>query len=316
MWQQEKKALIRLQLIIAVAISLALICFLLKRNKGDGNTVQTQALGGNKANAEVVRVSLSSPFDPNTADSVTLVGVGLSPQQARSLIHWRNKGKVFSRKEDFKSLNGLTVEQWEHIEPLITIDRRFQLLSDVEDVYDGASSTVHNYPPRQSRSTNRHTLNQDSAHDHNGAITSTSPFYRMPRTPKVKQGETIDLSVCDTAKLQMIPGIGSYYARRIAEYEERLGGYSSLDQLGDLDFLPPGIEQYMTLHHPNIRPLRINHLGVRELTHHPYISYAQAKAIANRVRVVGPFRSWDEILFLSDFNEDDQVRLSPYISFN
>ena len=43
-------------------------------------------------------------FNPNTADSATFVMLGLRPRQAMAIIHYRNAGGRFRKKEDFKRI--------------------------------------------------------------------------------------------------------------------------------------------------------------------------------------------------------------------
>lgn len=306
-WKQQKQAAMRILWVVALAVAIASLLFLQREKPSAAEAPSApRSLAPTSGASADIPTPASVHFDPNTADSSTLVDVGLAPWQARSLIRWRRAGKRFSRKEDLKALNGLTVEQWQHIAPLIDIAPRFRLLADVEDVYAGTSAEVRHYAPR------RETLQAvDSLQ------TPSQGEATPPRVPKLAAGQTIDLSECDTSLLKLVPGIGDVRSRLLVEYADRLGGFASLSQLNDpeLDFLPLGVEKYMTLQQPNVRPLRINHLGVRELSHHPYISRAQAKAITQRVRVVGPFRSWDELLFLPDFEESDHRRLLPYVSF-
>ncbi|MBR0542825.1 MAG: helix-hairpin-helix domain-containing protein [Bacteroidaceae bacterium] len=57
------------------------------------------------------------PFDPNTADSTTLLRLGLSPWQVRSIYRYRAKRGRYSRVEDFRNVPNLTVEQWVRLEP-------------------------------------------------------------------------------------------------------------------------------------------------------------------------------------------------------
>lgn len=60
-------------------------------------------------------------FDPNTADSVTLLEVGLKPWQAKSLINYRDKGGRFRKTEDFRKLYGMTDSMYHALEPWIQI---------------------------------------------------------------------------------------------------------------------------------------------------------------------------------------------------
>ncbi len=334
--RSEQRVLMLLQVLLLVGI-IGILAFLLTRkddgtsdavtsteqSRGNaaGGSGRSNATGGDSAaNAEMVAAPESFTFDPNTADSATLVRVGLSSWQAHNVIRYRQKGGQYHRPEDFKSLYGLTVGQWEHLAPLISIGKEYQYLADNEDV-------SRRYPTgKENRTYGRGADNREwsekgdaVSRDRGGQHrdSSSSPFASNNRVPKLRQGETVALASADTMALERIPGIGGYYARRITEYGEKLGGYVSLEQLNDaaLDFLPMGIEQYLTLGESHVRKLRVNKLSVRELSHHPYISYPQAKQIAERVRVYGAFKDWDELLFLSEFTEKDKARLEPYVSF-
>ncbi len=68
----------------------------------------------------------SFPFDPNTADSTTLLRLGLSPWQVRSIYRYRAKHGRYHKVEDFMRLPGLTNEQWERLKPCIRIAKEFQ----------------------------------------------------------------------------------------------------------------------------------------------------------------------------------------------
>lgn len=58
---------------------------------------------------------------------------------------------------------------------------------------------------------------------------------RAPYQKKIKAGEHIVLNTADTTALKTVPGIGSYYARKIIAYGQRLGGYVSVDQLDEIE---------------------------------------------------------------------------------
>lgn len=354
--RQDQKALMILQFILVAVVIGALIFLLLKKgiekpnNPDDTLAADAYSLqdkqGGNHDNTGLkegtgrggAAQDARMTFDPNTADSATLVAVGLTPWQAHNLLRYRSKGGQYHRPEDLKKLYSLTVKQWEQIAPLIRIGREFQYLADVEDVYassyptrrrpanNGYSSNYSGYSSNHSGYSSNHS-GYASSHSSDANVTSQQRSAtdnlsneqnggnEYPK--KLRQGETVNLNTSDTTALKRIPGIGSYYSKRIADYREKLGGFVSINQLNDeeLNCLPLGIEKYLSLPNSSIRPLRINKLSVRELKNHPYISYQQAKQLADRVRLYGPFKTWDEILFLSTFCEADKARLLPYVSF-
>ena len=339
----EQRALAALQAIMVVVVVGSLLFFLIAGGKEEGREMDNRTMAfrdtfptarqGRAASSKVDSYSVVSPesipFDPNTADSLTLIRVGLSPYQVRNILRYRQKGGVYHRPEDMKRLYGLTVGQWEHLAPLIRIGKKYQYLSDNEDVYarhyerrGGSSWGKGEGTSEQEGEKERDTARQraeTAQHTDSGSYSPTSRTSApaQQRVVKLRPGQRIDLNTADTTALKTIPGIGSYFAMRIAAYRHKLGGFVSLDQLNDhdLSFLPVGIEAYLTLHPVPVRKLRINHLSVRELNQHPYLSYAQAREICETVRANGPLHSWQELLFLPEFSERDRERLEPYVSF-
>ena len=65
-------------------------------------------------------------FDPNTADSTTLLRLGLQPWQVRNIYKYRAAGGVYRRPLDFARLYGLTRKQYLALEPYIHISADYQ----------------------------------------------------------------------------------------------------------------------------------------------------------------------------------------------
>ncbi len=139
---------------------------------------------------------------------------------------------------------------------------------------------------------------------------------RPPHTEKLPEGATLSLNHCDTTQLKMIPGIGSYYAGKICRYRERLGGFTSLDQLAEVEGLPEDIERWFTLEaRPEPRRIRLNHASFKELVRHPYLNYEQVKVIVQHIHDYGRIGSWQELQFYEEFSQKDFDRLAPYFVF-
>ena len=138
----------------------------------------------------------------------------------------------------------------------------------------------------------------------------------VPRHPvKIKEGEHVILNTADTTALQTIPGIGSYFARKIVEYGQRLGGYVSVDQLDEIEDFPLDAKRYLTIRNAQPRKLNVNKLSLNELKRHPYINYYRAKAITDYRRLHGPIHSLDDLRLSKDFPPDIIARLAPYVEF-
>lgn len=223
-------------------------------------------------------------FDPNTADSTQLLRLGLQPWQVRNIYKYRAAGGIYRKKEDFARLYGLTAKQYRELEPYIHISSDYR-----------PASELFEKPVRQPH------------------VEDSSRTLRYP--VKLKEGETIDLSVADTTLLRRVPGIGSYYARRIREYGEQLGGYVSISQLQEIDDFPEESLGYFTLSNPSIKKLNVNQLSQSELRRHPYISYSQARAIVDYRRKHGRIDNLDQLRLLPDFTAEKIGRLRPYITY-
>ncbi len=217
-------------------------------------------------------------FDPNTADSTQLLRLGLRPWQVRNIYKYRARGGVYRRREDFARLYGLTLKDYRRLEPYICISPDFQ------------PASAHIARPPHDVDSTRHYVSKLSA------------------------GSTVDLSTADTTSLMRVPGIGSYYARQIVRYGERLGGYVSIGQLDEIDGFPSEAKAYFTLGSAAPRRLALNRLSLQQLRRHPYLNFYQARAIVDYRRLHGRIDSLQQLRFDSSFSPADFQRLAPYVS--
>jgi len=218
------------------------------------------------------------PFDPNTADSTQLLRLGLQPWQVQNIYKYRARGGIYRKKEDFARLYGLTVKDYRRLEPYIRISADYQ---------PAASLVKDDQPVRDS--------------------------LKYPR--KLEANEHIELNSADTAQLMKVPGIGSYYARRILRYGKQLGGYVSVDQLDEIENFPSEAKKYFVLSPSQPQQLNVNKLSLQQLRRHPYINYYRAKTIVDYRRLHGPINSLQDLRLSKDFPPEVIARLAPYVTF-
>ena len=230
-------------------------------------------------------------FDPNTADSCTLLRLGLPSWQVKSILKYRAKGGRYHRAEDFKRVPGMTPEVYERLAPFITIGRAFRYYDKSELDADNALRQEHNQQ-------------------------LTDSLASLQRPEKFREPTTVDLNAADTTLLKRIPGIASYRARQIVRYREQLGGYVSTAQLSEIERLPAAeLAQWFFVAPNSHRRINVNTATIAEMGRHPYMGFTRAHAIESYRKAHGSIKSINELRLLPDFTERAIARLQPYLSY-
>lgn len=141
---------------------------------------------------------------------------------------------------------------------------------------------------------------------------------------RVQRGErpppaVVDLNSADSAALEGLPGIGPTLARRILLFRERLGGFTSLDQLREVWGLQDSARRTLL---PRLRvapgswqTLPINSATREELDRHPYLRGAPARLIAAWRVQHGPLLHPSDLQRAAGLSDSLLLRLEPYISY-
>lgn len=132
---------------------------------------------------------------------------------------------------------------------------------------------------------------------------------------KEKNIESIELNTCIKEDLVKLPGIGDFFATKIIEYREQLGGFHSTSQLLEvwkfdnekLDKISP----YLTLD-GKTEKLNINSAELEELKNHPYISYTIANSIV-KMRAQNSFKNIEDIKRSKLIDEEYFEKIKPYL---
>ena len=230
-----------------------------------------------------------TPFDPNSADSATLLSVGLRPWQVRNIMRYRARGGRYRLKEDFAQLYGLTLEQYRTLEPYIRIKPQV-MAADV------IKRPKRNYQPRSA----------SSSRSSSSASRSSSS--------KLSPGQTVDANTADTTELKRIPGIGSYFARRIISLRRQRQQFQSKEELLSIRNFPESALSYITLSH-NYPPILINSMTQKELERHPLLNYLQARDIIRLRTNTGRINNLDDLSLLPSFTPQHLKKISSYIEY-
>ena len=145
------------------------------------------------------------------------------------------------------------------------------------------------------------------------------PTVEKPKpTKKVKKVVRVDVNQATVDDWQKLKGIGPYYAKKIINFRDKLGGFYSIEQIGTTYGLKDStfqiVKPFLDLS-PIFRKIEINTFDIDELKNHPYIKWQQAKVIVKYRENHGAFATIYDLGKVGVFSEDDLSKLKPYLDF-
>jgi competence protein ComEA len=219
-------------------------------------------------------------FDPNTLSTEGWQKLGLRDKTIRTIQNYLSKGGHFRKPGDLQNIYGLFPNEFERIAPYIKIE----------------STSTNNYKDFADKTTNE---------------TQPTKTY----TPRYT---VVDINSGDTTAFIALPGIGSKLAARIVNFRDKLGGFYSINQVGETFGLPDStfqkIKQYLKFENTSIRKININTATVDELKTHPYIKYSLANPIVAYRKEHGLFTKVDDLKKLMVITDDIYNKIAPYLS--
>ena len=285
--RQDRRAILLLAILIIIALGLLYTKPMWKHDEpyeAQASDSLIQSLTDKQKEEPLVKIILH-PFDPNTADSLELLSVGLTPYVTRNILRYRKAGGVFRKADDLARIYGLHDTAFARVKPYISI-------------------AVAHRPATESP---QPTMPTDT-------VRREHPYAEYMRA-KHKPGQLVDLNTADTTELMRIPGIGPVRARHIVSYRRALGGFHSIAQVHEAYDMPEDLGDWVHIGTPTVEKLYINKESLSQLRGHPYLTFYQARAIVELRKREGNIRSMRQLLFLDEFTEADTARLAPYLAF-
>ena len=273
-------------------------------------------------------------FNPNTASLEDFVQLGLSEKVAAMICKYRDKGGSFRKPDDFKKIWGLPVEDFERLLPYIRMesetrdmpDKQFARRQIEQFSFDPNTATENDFqrlglPPWTIKSIlnyrtkgGKFRRTQDFQKIYNldeDDFTRLEPYIAIgtaadvtqpaayPSAPKWPAKKPVDINLADAALWMTLPGIGEKRALQLVNYRDKLGGFLSIEQVGQMYNLPDSVFQsirpWLLLENRDIRKIDLNSVSAAELDAHPYFSKKQADLIVNFRLQHGPYRSVEDI---------------------
>jgi len=220
-------------------------------------------------------------FDPNTISTSDWRSLGLRDKTIKTIENYLNKGGHFYKPGDLQKIYGLHDDEYERLKPYINIE------------------------------SSRSKSNVDY-------VSAKSKDETQPAKSYAARYSIIDVNTADTSAFISLPGIGGKLATRIVTFRDKLGGFYSIEQIGETYGLPDStfqkIKQYLKLNNASVKKININTATVDEMKAHPYIKYGLANPIIAYRNEHGVFSKIEDIKKVMAVTEDAYKKIAPYLT--
>lgn len=225
-------------------------------------------------------------FDPNTLSVADWKRLGLRDKTIGTIQNYLAKGGQFRKAEDLKKVYGLFPDEFERLEPFIQIGNKQYSIGK------------------------RHYTIGNGQDEENG-------FPEKKTVAGKKDLVVPDINSADTTQLIALPGIGSKLAFRIINFRDKLGGFYSIEQVGETFGLADStfqkIKQYLKIGNTPVNKININTVTAELLKAHPYIRYAIAGPIIAYRKEHGPFKKIEDLKNVMAVTEEVFKKIENYL---
>ncbi len=219
-------------------------------------------------------------FNPNTASAEEWKRLGLRDKTIKTILNYRSKGGKFYKPEDIKRIYGLRETEVERLLPFVQMERAIVKINEPEIM----SGTI----------TEKKTMGSDT------------------------RNIVIDINTADTTEWKKLYGIGSKLSQRIINFRIKLGGFATVEQVGETFGLPDStfqaIKSKLIVKPASVKQINLNNATLDVLKSHPYIKYAVANAIVQYRNEHGPYKAVADLQKLGAIDELLLRKISPYLT--
>lgn len=220
-------------------------------------------------------------FDPNTATVNDWMKLGVKEKTANTIQKYIAKGGKFYKPDDIRKIWGLSKRDADRLVPYVAIKKEIPQYVVYEKKVEPESSQ-NKFKPKVFRN--------------------------------------VDINTADTSTFKTFPGIGSKLSQRIINFRDKLGGFYSVEQVGETYLLPDStfqkIKPYLLLNTVPLQKIGINSATLDVLKNHPYIRFHVGNAIVQYRNQHGNFTSVEEIRKIMIVTDSVYTKVAPYLSLD
>ncbi|MBE9466699.1 MAG: helix-hairpin-helix domain-containing protein [Bacteroidetes bacterium] len=347
--QSEKKGILILLAIIIILLAVPKFLYLFQKEdvyydyskfSKEIDDFENSLKENNKNLGKELKASLFY-FDPNKTTKKQWKQLGLNDKQIKTINNYKSKGGKFYLPKDLKKIYGISPKLYKKLKPYIIINspkpkknkhltkkkqdslfdfnpnsiskKQWQLLG----LSERQSQTIKNYLQKGGEFYKKQDLKK--IYGITGSMyIRLEPFIQIQ---KIQNDTTkkifFDINTADTTMLKQIKGIGSYFANSIVKNRNFLGGYYKKQQLLEIYGMTKEtyslIEHYFYVDTTKIKTININTADFKTINKHIYITYSETKALIHFRKVMGEFKSINDIVKYKLIPKQSFEKIKPYL---
>jgi DNA uptake protein ComE-like DNA-binding protein len=129
--------------------------------------------------------------------------------------------------------------------------------------------------------------------------------------------EHLNINTTDSATLVRLRGIGPFYAHKLIEHRNALGGYHNFEQIKEAyhfsDSTLAMLQEKLIIDPTKVRKININTADITLLKNHPYIKERMAKNILLYRNAITSFEKIEQLRQVPLMNEEIYRKIAPYL---
>ncbi len=280
------------------------------------------------------------PFNPNYLTDNKAYFLGIDLKILNKIKAYRQQGKYFHSKEDFKKISGISDSLYNILEPYIDIPsftnhKTFsklhkissrninkataQDLTVIKGIGEVLSDRIIKYRNSIGGFKDKSQLNKVYGLEKDVINKIWNVFYLPENDISKISIIKKPINTANVEELKKVYGIGDKLAERIINYRNKLGGFSIKEQLNEVYGLKPEVIQelwrYFEIKHPKkiLNKIDLNEANIKDLAKNPYIDYQLAKKIISYRTLHSGFNSVEELKNIPEFPKKKFKVISLYL---
>jgi len=229
-------------------------------------------------------------FNPNELSDSGYLTLGFSEKEIHTLRNFQAAGANFKVKKDFQKLFFIDSTEYALLEAFIQLP----------DSIEKSSQKPFKFHQRDT---------------HKIKWSDTASYGAYNYTPFI-----CNINTADTTELKKLNGVGSFYARKIIERREQLGGYHNVAQLLEIwKMTPEKIDKFASqvkIDLGEVKHIDMNSASAQELSRHPYLDFGISSKLVLKREELGGFKDAKELCSSGLLDAELCRKLAPYLKFN